>query len=203
MAGTDNTTANVQTDLAGTTLPAPLDILGPPPLLEGEDGALYDELLARISASVEPEDVLEEIWVRDVVDLVWETFRLRRLKAAYLDTAAYEGLHRLLEAPLGHTAAGVLARQWACRESTALTEVERHLTAMGLTMEAIRAMTIALKLAELERIDRMIMGAESRRNAILREVDRHRDVLAISLRQAVKSADEANIEDLTPTVVSE
>ena len=47
-----------------------LTLLGPPPLIEGEDAAAYGELLNRISAAVKPEDILEEIWVRDVVDLV-------------------------------------------------------------------------------------------------------------------------------------
>ena len=35
-------------------------------------------LLARISGTLQPADVLEDIWVRDVVDLAWEIMRLRR-----------------------------------------------------------------------------------------------------------------------------
>ena len=61
--------------------PAPaarLDIFGPPPLIEGEDAAAYDELLIRISAAVKPADILEDIWVREIVDLVGSAFRLRR-----------------------------------------------------------------------------------------------------------------------------
>ena len=60
---------------------AVIAFLAPPPLIEGEDAAGYDELLARISGTLKPADILEEIWVRDVVDLVWDAFRLRRLKA--------------------------------------------------------------------------------------------------------------------------
>ena len=48
---------------------------GPAPLIEGEDAGVYDELLLRISAAVRPHDIFEEIWVRDIVDLVWEAFR--------------------------------------------------------------------------------------------------------------------------------
>src|SRR5436190_11103678 len=44
-----------------------LALFGPPPLLEGEDTAAYDEFLVRISGAVKPADILEEIWVRDVV----------------------------------------------------------------------------------------------------------------------------------------
>ena len=63
------------TDAAPTS-----SLFGPPPLLEGEDPSAYDELLARISGAVKPADVLEEIWVSDVVNLTWEIFRWRRLK---------------------------------------------------------------------------------------------------------------------------
>jgi hypothetical protein len=41
-------------------------------------------------------------------------------------------------------------------------------------MDAVMAQALSLKLDDIERIDRMIATAEGRRNAILREVDRHR-----------------------------
>ena len=69
---------------------------GPPPLLEGEDVAACDELLARVSEGVQPNDILEEIWVRDIVDLVWETLRLRRMKAAFFSANAHESLTVIL-----------------------------------------------------------------------------------------------------------
>ena len=78
------------------TLPSDCTCLGPPPLIAGEDAAGYDELLARIAGTLQPADMLEQIWVRDVVDLVWEIFRLRRLKSALLTEAAHEGLTRVL-----------------------------------------------------------------------------------------------------------
>ena len=49
--------------------PTQWNFFGPAPLLDGEDPAAYDELLARVSGAVKPSDILEEIWVRDVVDL--------------------------------------------------------------------------------------------------------------------------------------
>ena len=54
---------------------ASMAFLAPPPLSEGEDAASYDDLLARISGTLKPADILEEIWVCDVVDLVWEKLR--------------------------------------------------------------------------------------------------------------------------------
>ena len=63
-------------------------LLGPPLLLEGEDGAAYTALNQRIRDAVVPKDIIEDIWVRDVVDLVWETMRLRRFKAKFMNTSA-------------------------------------------------------------------------------------------------------------------
>ena len=72
---------------------------GAPVLLEGEDEALYEKLLTQGTAAVAPTDVIEEFWVRDVVDLLWEAMRLRRLKASLLRSSAMQGLEEIL-APL-------------------------------------------------------------------------------------------------------
>lgn len=44
------------------------------------------------------------------------------------------------------------------------------------------AQTLSVKLKDFERIDHMTMHAEARRNAALREIDRHRDVVTRRLR---------------------
>src|SRR5262249_57846884 len=56
-------------------------LFGPPPLFDGEDTEIYDQLVREISTAVTPADIFENIWVRDVVDLTLEVFRLRRLTA--------------------------------------------------------------------------------------------------------------------------
>jgi hypothetical protein len=59
--------------------------------------AEYDELLARVSAAVNPADILEDIWVRDIVDLTWEAWRYRRLKAALMAISAHKALSAVLD----------------------------------------------------------------------------------------------------------
>ena len=79
-------------DLATATaakLPATLDFLGRAPLTLGDSTSAYDALLARIFASVRPSDPLEEIWVREVGDDVWEAVRNRKLKAALMTACAH------------------------------------------------------------------------------------------------------------------
>src|SRR5437016_3793695 len=99
-----------------------LSPFGPPPLLEGEDSAAYDDLLARVSAAVKPTDILEDCWVRDVVDLIWESFRLRRLKSNLMMVAAPEALQPLLE-KLINDGADQLTEDWARRKPKAVSRV--------------------------------------------------------------------------------
>src|SRR5271154_6152694 len=64
-------------------------LFGPPPLLEGENGAAYEVLNVHIHAAVAPKDAIEAIWVQDIVDQVWETMRLKRLKANLMRAAMH------------------------------------------------------------------------------------------------------------------
>src|SRR5713226_6829156 len=86
---------------------------GPPPLIAGERSAGYDELLARVCETLQPSDVLEHIWIRDIVDLAWDVFRLRRLKVGLMSAAAHEGMAQVLE-PLVDSP-GSVAKGWARR----------------------------------------------------------------------------------------
>jgi hypothetical protein len=162
---------------------------GPAPLIEGEDAGAYDELLLRVSAAVRPADIFEEIWVRDIVDLVWEAFRLRRLEACMMTAGARKALAQNLAPLVGWAQADGLARSWAARKPGAIGAVEEHLVTAGVGLEGIVAQGLCHQLGNVERVDRMIMAAEARRNAALREIDRHRTTLGERLRQAVLEAE--------------
>src|SRR5947209_4153587 len=60
------------------------DWAGEPGLLLGEDAHGYEELLAQVRRALAPRDVMEEMWIRDLVDLAWDVFRLRRMKASLM-----------------------------------------------------------------------------------------------------------------------
>jgi hypothetical protein len=172
-------------------------LFGPAPLLEGEDAGAYDALQRRIHVAVAPADVIEEIWVRDLVDLVWETMRLRRLKATLMRASAHEGLEKLLTAQMDDWSyRRELLYRWTNGEPAAKREVKSLLEKAGLSEEAITAQTLAVKLEAIEKIDRMIMQTEARRNVILREVDRHRDVMARRLREASAAIEHAELAEL-------
>jgi hypothetical protein len=151
---------------------------------------MYEALLTQVFASVRPADAIEEIWVRDVVDLTWDSQRLRRMKANILIIARKGALERLLqvtedptiatlEGPLWHQQ---LASRWLTNDENATAEVEEILDARGLDMNSIMAQALSNKLNEIERLDRLIASADARRNKALTELERRRDTLARRLR---------------------
>ena len=74
-----------------------LAFFGPPPLLEGEDAALYDDLVGRMCAAVKPVDIIDELYMADVVTLEWEIMRWRRLKFSLLQASVHDELQEFLK----------------------------------------------------------------------------------------------------------
>jgi len=83
-------------------LAASSDLFGPPLLLAGEDPAKYDELLAQVAERVKPADVIEQMFVRDVVYATWELQRYRRLKTKLLTALSRKGLVAFLRNKLDY-----------------------------------------------------------------------------------------------------
>ena len=77
-------------------------LFGPPPILEGEDAAAYDELVGRICAAVKPVDVIDEIFMADVATSEWEVLRWRRLKLSLLRARALKALEGFLRDKLDY-----------------------------------------------------------------------------------------------------
>jgi hypothetical protein len=82
----------------------PRALFGQPLLLEGEDAAAYDELLAGVRAAVNPADALDEMFIGDVVSLEWEVLRWRRLKWSLLRASANSALEEFLNNKLNYDA---------------------------------------------------------------------------------------------------
>jgi hypothetical protein len=231
-----------------------LTLFGSPQLLEGEDAAAYDELLSRVSAAVKPVDIIDEMFIADVVSLEWEVLRWRRLQSSLMRTRGLEELEQFLTNHLDYDQywkffeedlteilqenledqtediARMLAHKCAREESDAVDKVNQILAGMNLDMDnilrrararkaeelsqeyerrkpgaiklidklltrtsvsidALMAQALAEQLDNIERIDRLTTIAETRRNAMLREIDRRRAVLGEALRRQVQEVE--------------
>jgi hypothetical protein len=184
-----------------------LAFFGAPPLLKGEDPNKYNQLLATISSTVTPADIFEGVFVRTIVNLIWETNRYRRLIANMIKAAEPEALERLLR-PLLYgsdtalifdgddpdcpliTKAQALAKQYTLQKKDAVEEVDALFARAGLDWEAVKAAAFSFHLREIEVLNRMVAGAEARMKTTLREIDRHRKGFGQQLRRAIEELDD-------------
>jgi hypothetical protein len=177
---------------------SPSELFGPPLLVPGENPRNFDDLLERISDAVKPADFIEEIWVRDIVELQWEVLRLRRIKTALLASSAHKGLNSIMFDRWDTNWVKSLTYRWAVRDPKAMKEVDDVLSGAGLGMDAVMAQTLRIEIDTFERLDHMLMKLEARRNSIFREIERHRTVFAQQLRQIVKQVEDAEFKVVEP-----
>ena len=133
-----------------------------------------------------PKDMIERIWVRDVVDLVWETMRLRDFKARLIAASSHKGLNRLLDQRGIETSKQKrLVEGWARRDPKLMKEVKAILASAGLDETAISAETFFAQIETFDRLDTMVSRLEARRNAMLREMGRYREVTARHMEKVI------------------
>jgi hypothetical protein len=171
--------------------------IAPAPLLMGEDEADYAEVAGRIVGATRPKDALEELLLRDVIDLTWEILRLRRVKTGMLRASMGAGVGSALSAiayPYPHRE--TLSEDWAAGDAGARKQVDAILAKAGLTIEEAAAKTLELKIDVFERIDRMLASAEARRNNALREIDRHREAAGAAARTALEDVEDVEFRDV-------
>jgi hypothetical protein len=89
-----------------------------------------------------------------------------------------------------------LAGGWTLRDPEYVERLQTELRESELTMDAVMAQALQIALNDIERIDGMIMKAEARRNAALREIERHRAALADALRRATESVRDAEFKEV-------
>jgi len=191
-------------------------IFGSPPILPGEDASAYKALLEGVSTDVKPKDIIEKIWIRDVVDLTWEIFRWRRIKKTWLAFKVSEGLSVSLKPVLRASpqyiegfVAGKLSEKSLEEEAKRIAglwfdedpKVVSFLTGLEkqIAVTAVMSMAFLSELERIESVDRLIASLEYRRNTILREVDRRRELaFARSLRAEIQKAEDAEYTVIEP-----
>jgi hypothetical protein len=138
-----------------------LALFGTPLLIEGEDAATYDELLAHMLAAVKPVDVIDEMLIIDVASLEWEILRWRRLKSSLIRARGLKALKWFLSEKLDYDlysehfaddlaeilqdnlpedqvdSAQTLARERAQSEADAVDNVRKILYGRGLNMDQV------------------------------------------------------------------
>ena len=156
---------------------------------------------------MKPVDFLEIMWTRDIVDLQWEIIRYRRIKA---DAITYYHEGRCLERSAQAEISEREFRAKATKKEIAAYEARRlersaqigEETRAKLLKNDIAAV-VAFRIDALERIDRMVMNMEARRNAAYREAERHRIGLGDRLRHATEQVEDAEFREVDEATTGE
>jgi len=69
-------------------------IFGKPPLLSGEDEAAFQRLSDEFRKAMSPKDFVEEILIRDAIDLTWEIQRLKDYKRQIIQANREDALKK-------------------------------------------------------------------------------------------------------------
>lgn len=176
-------------------------LFAPPPVLPGEDPAAYADLLARISGTVKPKDSIEELWLHTIAASTWELLRWRRAKSGVIKANMHSGMRTVLEPLCSYEEAEKLSSDWAIRAPQAMKKIEKILAGADLTMDEVVAETIAIKISDIEKLDRLITSAEACRNGTLREIDRHRATRGQAMRRAIEDVEDADFVEIRPTQI--
>ncbi len=150
--------------------------------MRGESAERFDALQRSIVQELKPQDMIEAIWTKNIIDLIWEAQRLRRWRASILEQADLQAVEELIQPSLNNLDPyGVLSNErryddslaagWATGSEKETAKVEKFLARRGLTAESVRAHGFLTNLASIERIDRMAHSADQRRDALFRELD--------------------------------
>jgi hypothetical protein len=210
------------------SLPAPTVLPTPSPadsaaawgwavVFEGQDSRARDELFQQVSATVKPRDFLEKIWVDDFVYNQMEIQKLRQIKNLLPNTAIQDALIKLLslveDVPsdvMGKlnfadlTTSERLVRDWSLGEIEAIERVNKLLSSQpGMSIETAKARAFSNELQNLTRIDHLLTTSEQRRDANLREIDRHRAAFGRKLRGTLKDIEDAEFETIEQNAVSD
>ena len=140
--------------------------------------------------------ILQDNGAKDAADLA--------RKCADNESAAVDEVNRILDRIGRHLddildgaqaqKAKELAHAYFQGEPDAVELIPKLLAEEGLTIESLLVQALADDLDYIERIERLITVAESRRNASLREIDRRRAVLGEALRRSVREVEGREFE---------
>jgi hypothetical protein len=156
------------------------DLFGPPPLLRGENEALYAALLAEVDSMIEPKTIMDRIDVRDITDKIWESQRCKRFEARLIESACVSALAHLLAPIFGldHTRGFEAANRYYGQDALKRKNAAKLLSDHKITDEMILAKALAQVGGHVGDFDRLITTRERSRHNVFKDYQRRREQAA-------------------------
>jgi hypothetical protein len=156
-----------------TQMPAAIKKLwGPPPVHPSESQEDYWKLAVAMAQAVEPANAIEWIYLKDVADYTWNIRELRK-----------------------HQAQVIRVAEQKCHENhpkSQAVNARYYATALG------KADLFLDRLESFESINKLLEVAESRRTAMLNEIESYRKILASRFRKASDDIIEGDFSEHAP-----
>jgi len=124
--------------------------------------------MGQFAKIVEPKDMIEWWWVKDITDHSWEIRRLRRFKVLFVEV----GRDQLFE------------NQLSMHPEDEEDEAPEYVPPPVPDSEKDSARLLMYRINQYKSVDTLIASAERRRARTLREIESRREHLAGRLRQA-------------------
>jgi hypothetical protein len=175
------------------------ELLGPSWIIEGEDPERYEHLLVQVAEAVGPIDFIDWLLVKDVVAHTWEIQRSRRHRETVIRMGRLKALRQILSQAMPAdtpTEISELADIWLSGNSQALKRVAKTLGRSGFSVTDIDAHAMTVMAPELERIDLQVERYESRRDSLLRQIERRRGGWALRVRRVTEDVVEAEFKEV-------
>jgi len=166
-------------------------IFGSPPILPGEDAHAYEELATRVCRAVKPTSIIEEILIKDIIDLTWEILRLRKLKAEFLSAKVPSVLKDIIKT--SEDDARAMFQKWVRGWNR---ELDAYLKHHNSTIDGVYSTALISNIINIQRLDESIMLLERRRNSVFHEIDRHRTTWSRTLRDNVGKIEDAEFKEI-------
>jgi hypothetical protein len=167
-----------------------------------EDEPDFEALLSHVVTSLRPRDMIEKMYMLDIVRAYWDARRARRAIETGLSLGWRDAIDHILSKIRPGVDPDCFNERSKRRELTA--EILRQgvgahegfrqmLADRGLDETAVTGAALAISLAEVERLDRLATMADSRRVVAMRELRSYRAALARELEAFLAGATDEDL----------
>ncbi len=185
------------------TLEKIAELCGPPPITPIEPPLEYNRLILRFIREIKPTDVVEWIWIKDIVDLIWESRRLRKVETLLITMSVPGALQDIITdasrsdpKALPEKSAEMIAYRYLQSDPKSAEIVDLSFARLRIDTSQLEARAYLVALKDIERIERLIAICDRRRDDMIREIYRRRESLGRIFKKTMDAVD-AEFSDLS------
>ena len=160
--------------------------------MAGEDSADFEALKASVLREINPSTLIEQIAARELLFLMWEERRLRRLRDAFINGNLEHGIKSKLDRLVEHDDASLeeadrldmsfyeygvtLTHHYLAKDAEAISEVTRLFSEAHISMDEIVSQVFVRHIKTMQDFDVLITNAVQHRNRLILDLWRRKEL---------------------------